>query len=171
MINNRGQVASTFTWFAGFLVIFFIMFLFLIASLGIAAQKKVSGKLGSVDITGKESSLILNEKIIAFWEYEKTKNADIIGNFETTFKQDFEKLVPEATVYFFCYIDESGNEKNFFNTVNDKEITPVVPSAFNCKSGYVASPRFIFSYKSSQIKLWIDDTPIYNKYTGYPTGV
>jgi hypothetical protein len=65
----RGQIGATLTWFAGFLVIFFVMSLFAVGTVFIAAQRTISGGLADDSIHGGlgpypaiRSSLISNLK-------------------------------------------------------------------------------------------------------------
>lgn len=77
-MRNKGQVASGLSWFVGFVIIFFIMFLFVGASLNLAGKEKVkkilpfSGEEGDELQFGKAGggSLILTEQLISFLETE-----------------------------------------------------------------------------------------------------
>lgn len=47
-IQDKAQIASTLTWIAAFILIFFILFLFLYASSALAVSKKASNFLGNL---------------------------------------------------------------------------------------------------------------------------
>jgi hypothetical protein len=68
MRNKRGQISSTLTWVVGFLIIFFIMFLFMSASLIIIGKREapVIGEEKQVEIEGKKAYFLTAENFIVF---------------------------------------------------------------------------------------------------------
>jgi len=61
---KKAQVASTLTWVIGFLIIFFIMFLFTALTLAIAKTKGISKK--DVLIENQAGNLILTKQLVSF---------------------------------------------------------------------------------------------------------
>jgi hypothetical protein len=53
MINKKSQISTTLTWFVGIIIIFFIIILFITASIVLAGQKKVSN-IKVLGISGEE---------------------------------------------------------------------------------------------------------------------
>ncbi|MCX6748322.1 MAG: hypothetical protein NT076_01835 [Candidatus Pacearchaeota archaeon] len=145
--NNKGQVASTFTWFAGFLIIFFIMFLFLIASLGIAAQKKVSGKLGSVEVQGVGGNLIISKEMVSF--LNKQVGVDSV-------KMRFSELICQA------YKNYPKDSNNIYVQAFDAEMKKLNYAHFSEVLYFQVG--MILGYKANYVLLGAFTIPYANSY-------
>lgn len=64
--SKKAQVASGLAWLTGFIIIFFIMFLFISASLISAGKKKIP----AVGVENQESSLIFAKQMLGFLNTE-----------------------------------------------------------------------------------------------------
>ena len=116
-MNRKGQISAGLTWFVAFVIIFFIMFLFVTASIIIAGTKKVSVMGGSGGRgEGEEGvNLILTEQVMSFLNIPigDEKIRDLIiktkqdNKYEDDVKNELEKIVrifnPE------CYIFRAGD--------------------------------------------------------------
>ncbi len=71
--NKKGQVSEGLSWFVGFIIIFFIMFLFVSASLILAGKKEIpvigEGR-GSIDIEESVGRIVELENLFAFLSSE-----------------------------------------------------------------------------------------------------
>ncbi|MBU1136401.1 MAG: hypothetical protein KJ559_02740 [Nanoarchaeota archaeon] len=97
-LDKKTQIASGLTWFVGFLIIFFIMFLFVSGSLILAGQRKVKQGLVIREISSQD--LILTKQLVSFLETEvgKEKIKDIIKEDKLDeYKKEAEKFVD---IYF-----------------------------------------------------------------------
>lgn len=105
MINKKSQISATLTWVVGFLIIFFIMFLFTSATLTIAKARqavKENNEIGFEKanslLTYKnfiffmESSVEINNKqekmadLFAGYYFDKKYNKEIQENFDKVFE-------------------------------------------------------------------------------------
>lgn len=92
-MNRRGQIGAGLTWFAAFIIVFFVMLLFISATVALAQLKKVSitewrmGAQRSGTFSGEQLSLTLNaEKNLmeglnsrANYNGENVKISDIVA--------------------------------------------------------------------------------------------
>lgn len=110
--SKRSQIGSTLSWFVGFLVIFFVMFLFIASTLILSEMREIKIKKTIYSPEALESQRVLfnflgtktiyNGQEIAVKELIKKWATGTEEDSEKLIKQDFENLVKDKD--FACFI-------------------------------------------------------------------
>lgn len=141
-MNRKAQIASTLTWFVGFLVIFFVMGLFLTATILFSAKKKIISGSDEIDLEkhlsdAKEQRVlfsVLNSNIN--FSDDKIKIKDVLKNTDMynldavkkqELKEKIENKTKEILINEFgevvCYVFEAKYDldKSIFRIDNLNE--------------------------------------------------
>ncbi len=113
-INKKAQVGTTLTWFVAFLIVFFVMILFLAATLLISTRKKIDVGVSEYNSEKFESQrvlmnilqnkIIFNGEELMIKELVESWGNDKTDNKKEKIKEEIGKIVGEFKDEDSCYV-------------------------------------------------------------------
>lgn len=167
-MNKRGQLGETLTWFAAFIIIFFIIIGFLSVTTVISAAKKVP-------IVGAGSDkIVLSKNGVDMGTYDS-----FMSFLQTRFVQDGKSLRFEDAIYriFDLSVERKVIGESAFKLETDKLLDAMEGSALKCKDVIISFPNFyiVKDKELSQNQLIYSDKSLlsfsftdFSKYKAYP---
>ena len=138
MKNKKGQVGATLTWIVGFLIIFFIMFLFMGFSISLSGKKKVG-----LELEEGRSYLVLTKQLVSFLnteieiEGEKTSMYDLIldSRIYENFRKDGVGVLLDKEKMEGEEFKEAVRNSEIFKKEAENIFSKIIPFLFYGKAG------------------------------------
>ena len=107
--NRKAQIGATLTWIVAYIIIFFIIIIFLSATITIASSKKAFDA-----VSGAVSSIFSGKSDINYYSVSETENIISVLNYKNGKLSVREAIINSIKPYF----DEQEGEKFIFYTEN-----------------------------------------------------